>query len=167
MRNSSLVMLLTVCTLLIAGCTPDAHTNAGAAEAEFERVADSAGSSGVTLKSDRSLYRQGDKIVFWVENRTEHDLWFVDDNFGVRGYSHEKATGNWREVDLSNRIINPQPLKLPAHHLLDANLGHLDTDFFTQSGSIRLLVQVCLARERLDKPCADYSAYRDIVVNSR
>lgn len=167
MRTSSLVMLLIVCTLLIAGCTPDARTSAGAAEAEFQRFAGNAGSSGMTLRTDRTSYRQRDKIVFWVENRTEHDLWFVDDNFGVRGYTYDKAKGGWREVDLGNRIIDPHPWKLPAHRLLDANLGNLDTEFFMGTGTVRLLVQGCLASERLDKQCADYSAYRDIVVNPR
>ncbi len=167
MRKPILVVLLIGCTLLIAGCAPDALTSARAADAEFEQVAGNAGSSGMTLRTDGATYRQGDKIVFWVENRTEHDLWFVDDNFGVRGYSYDKSKGGWREVDLGNRIINPQPWMVPAHHLLDANLGNLDSDFFQQSGSIRLLVRGCLSSESLDERCADYSAYRDIVVNRR
>lgn len=162
LSSLSLMTLLISFTLLTASCRQDKR-----AEAAFAEMVGRAANSGITLKTKYTTYRQGEEILFWVENQTDYDLWFINDNFGVRGWSYDPTESRWKEVDLGNRIINPKPWKMPARHLLYGNLGHLNTSFFTQIGRIRLVVYGCLILERLDENCADYVAYRDITIKPR
>ena len=160
--NLVLIVLLICVALLMVGCRQDDR-----AEKAFEEIIGHSSTVGIALKTDRATYKEGDDIIFWAENRTDQDLWFVNGNFGVRGYSYDRADGRWKEVDLGNRIINPHPWKVPAHHLLYGTLGNLDTNFFAKFGRIRLIVQGCVSPERVTENCADYVAYRDVTVNPR
>jgi len=152
---------LVLLSLVLSSCGQNSTT----AEKAFQDIVQGEEQEGLVLRTDRSHYKVGDDLTFWVENHSDHNLWFPDDNFGVQGYIYNSADHRWEQVDLGNKIIDPRPRLVQAGHSSIDPPGWLSTEWLRETGKIRLVVKGSTVPSPTTQNGIIYAAFRDVVIN--
>jgi hypothetical protein len=113
------------------------------------------------VPANPQFYADG-SVIFFVRNRTGHDLYFADKIFGARGFVFKEGEARWEEVDLGFNPVVPE-----SRQLRDGDTGYNETiagfsaDGLEGHGDMRLLI-IGYAE---DTPVVKmYAAYADIRV---
>jgi hypothetical protein len=160
-----LLMAMVVSILLGSSCGHRGDIVSVEAEARFRELFGSTLTDKLVIATDQSKYHADDIIDFMVENRTDHDLWFEDQSFGVQAFAYDQASEDWVELDLGFWISDPMPKAIEPGRIdpLDYYVLWLDSIAVPEDGKIRLVIT---GHTDLTIPAVDetYTAYADIEV---
>jgi hypothetical protein len=117
------------------------------------------------MHTDKHRYRHDDGLNYWVENRTDVDLWFEDQSFGLRVLAYDESSKDWLELDPGVHVIDPRTVLIESgrHAVLDPFGLLLERIDIPEDGKMRLVItgHTDLVIPALDET---YSGYTDIEV---
>ncbi len=160
-----LLTAMVVPVLLGTCCRQRGDTVNVEAEGRFREMFGSTLTDRLVIVTDQSKYHADEIVDFMVENKTDDDLWFEDQSFGVQGFAYDEISKDWAELDLGFWIGDPMPKKIEPGRVdpLDYYVLWLDSIAVPDDGKIRLVIT---GHTNLTIPALDetYVAYTDIEV---
>lgn len=93
------IIALLLVHLLIISCS--AHPFSESAENQFSQfIGSTVSTDQLILTTDRVTYRPGSAVHFWIENKTDQEIWFPDGSFAAEGYRYDTGKEQWEKIDL-------------------------------------------------------------------
>jgi hypothetical protein len=162
-KHLLLIVCLVGCISVISGCTQEPvdprYESFAALVADIVGIETPLNKGLELVPANPQSYAEG-SVIFFVRNRTGHDLYFADKIFGARGFVFKEGEAKWEEVDLGFKTFVPE-----SRHLENGATGYEETiagfsaDGLEEYGDVRLLI-IGYAE---DTPVVTvYGAYADI-----
>jgi hypothetical protein len=160
-----LVMAMALPFLFVSSCRHIGESSNPKAEVRFRELLGSALTDKLVIHTDKHRYQHDDGIVYRVENRTDVDLWFEDQSFGVQAFAYDEASEDWVELDLGFYVSDPRTVLIECGReaALDFYGLWVERIDLPEDGKIRLVIT---GHTNLTVPALDetYVAYTDIEV---
>jgi hypothetical protein len=160
-----LLMAMALAVLLGSSCLHVDDSPNVQSEVRFRELFGSTLTDKLVVHTDKQRYRHDDSIGYWVENRSDVDLWFEDQSFGVRAFAYDEASDDWVELDLGFRVKDPRTVLVGSGHGAVLGFYHVPVEHvdMPENGKMRLVVT---GHTDLEIPALDdtYTGYTDIEV---
>jgi hypothetical protein len=112
----------------------------------------------VRLLTEKDRYQREDWIGVWVENKTNHVLWFTDQALGLRAYQYDEQKASWHSVDLGSKLANPRMTSVTPGPRSPLPSDSVPVKDIRASGRIRLVITGATDQGQL------FIAYKDIEI---
>jgi hypothetical protein len=110
----------------------------------------------IHLLTEKKYYQRKDYIGLWVENTSNHVLFFEDQSLGVEGYQYDEKSKTWHLVDLGVKVGDPRiTVVKPSPHSPLPSIS-LRVEWIKASGPLRLLITGVTDQGE------QFAAYKDI-----
>jgi hypothetical protein len=162
---SCLLMAMALPVLLGSSCLHMGDSPNVQSEVRFRELFGSTLTDKLVVHTDKQRYRHDDSIGYWVENRTDVDLWFQDQSFGVGAFWYDEASEDWVELDLGFKVKDPRTVLIESGRGAVLGFYHVPVEHIDlpEDGRMRLVItgHTDLAIPALDQT---YTGYTDIEV---
>lgn len=160
-----LLMAMVLPVLFSSSCRHTGESPNAEAEVRFRELLGSTLTDKLVIHTDKHRYRHDDGLVYWVENRTDVDLWFEDQSFGLQVLAYDESSKDWLELDPGFHVADPRTVLIESgrHAVLDPSGLLLERIDIPEDGKMRLVItgHTDLVIPALDET---YSGYTDIEV---
>lgn len=155
------ITFLLLFSLRIVSCA--VHPFPEHAEKQFRELIDhQLPTDQLILTTDRVTYRPGSAVHFWIENKTDQEIWFPDGSFAAEGYRYDTGKAQWEKIDLGIIIGTQKQSILPGK----SNLKGIPLWDNIIPGPLRIVIRGSTNAESPGVAGDVYVTYMDIVVRN-